>query len=949
MSGSKARRVLPSAVLLGASLLGMTAVSSTALAQPAGNPNEICGDGTTFTVQLPGTTLGIDDSDGLFRSIDVPAVARPDSVTLPNGCRIYAIFISGYGNNRHYDDIPFFKVAEFVAKHDGYVHTGWWNNFTKEYAAGPLHPENIVIQRTILGIPVGDPETIGPTPSTDGDLLAFAPLLAAVDRPKANPDDDFQFQSDAALVIQAIRANNPNAIIVVAGHSMGGNAVVRLGMNPNVPIDLLAPIDPVGNRDKPRGIPGQRNFNWTRWRVANGFRGYKQWDCVRTGGVLNTCRDFDSRIFYTSFQCAPVGPWLDVRPVITSRAPIACPYVRPYIDGGTRLGFGANIQNLYHRWQHEFIWPVDFPFDERLNFPQPRSSSILWPNYQEPVLQQLNPFLPNEPDKTCLAGTDPRDASWACNATDGHGEIIGHRGPKGESRPALQMQQWPGRDQPAERRAKMIELATADAFWPHRPQNPNLCLVCDDMIAIVQHLLAQQPQPPADEDESAPVSVASANPGPGPAGWNNEDVIVTVKAADEMDGSGVEEIEIALSGAQSGLTLTPGSVAEATVTAEGQTTITFFARDNAGNAESAQMLNVLIDKTPPTVAAATGVEPNVNGWFRTPVLVSFPAADEMGGSGLASTTADVAVPTEGVGQETGGTAEDNAGNTASAAVTLNIDLTPPGIALASRTPAANAAGWNRTDVSFTWNCTDALSGPVSPTDSMVLTAEGAAQMASGSCTDRADNVVGDTQTGVNIDKTNPAITITTPPDGAIYVLNAPVNSAFGCTDSLSGVDSCTGTVVNGAPVDASSVGDKAFTVSSDDVADNQSSVTHHYAVQYVFSGFGSPVGPMPMVNVMKAGRTVPVKYSLRDANGAFISNLASFESLMSWPAACDAGSPSGMIEDADSAGNTAIRYDAAANQFIFNWKTDASWAGTCRALTLTLNDRTEHLAMFRFQ
>jgi asparagine synthase (glutamine-hydrolysing) len=38
---------------------------------------------------------------------------------------------------------------------------------------------------------------------------------------------------------------------IVAGHSMGGNAVARLGADPGVSIDLLAPIDPVGNRTRP--------------------------------------------------------------------------------------------------------------------------------------------------------------------------------------------------------------------------------------------------------------------------------------------------------------------------------------------------------------------------------------------------------------------------------------------------------------------------------------------------------------------------------------------------------------------------------------------------------------------------------------------------------------------------------------------------------------------------
>jgi transcription elongation factor len=53
---------------------------------------------------------------------------------------------------------------------------------------------------------------------------------------------------------------------------------------------------------------------------------------------------------------------------------------------------------------------------------------------------------------------------------------------------------------------------------------------------------------------------------------------------------------------------------------------------------------------------------------------------------------------------------DLAGNVARTSVLVNIDRTPPGIVEKSRTPAANAAGWNNGDVTVTWSCSDALSG-----------------------------------------------------------------------------------------------------------------------------------------------------------------------------------------------------------------------------------------------
>ena len=103
-----------------------------------------------------------------------------------------------------------------------------------------------------------------------------------------------------------------------------------------------------------------------------------------------------------------------------------------------------------------------------------------------------------------------------------------------------------------------------------------------------------------------------------------------------------------------------------------------------------------------------------------------------------------------------------------------------------------------------------------------------------------------------------------------------------------------------------------------------------------------------MVNVVRAGRTVPVKYELRDALGAFITDVESFASLTSGAMVCDAAAPEVEVEATDAAGSTTIHYDAAANQFVYNWKTNAAWAGSCRALQLTLDDGTAHLAVFEF-
>jgi hypothetical protein len=36
------------------------------------------------------------------------------------------------------------------------------------------------------------------------------------------------------------------------------------------------------------------------------------------------------------------------------------------------------------------------------------------------------------------------------------------------------------------------------------------------------------------------------------------------------------------------------------------------------------------------------------------------------------------------------------------------------------------------------------------------------------------------------------------------------------------------------------------------------------------------------------------------------------------------------------------------DQYIYTWKTDKSWAKTCRQLTVRLRDGTDHIALFSF-
>jgi hypothetical protein len=112
---------------------------------------------------------------------------------------------------------------------------------------------------------------------------------------------------------------------------------------------------------------------------------------------------------------------------------------------------------------------------------------------------------------------------------------------------------------------------------------------------------------------------------------------------------------------------------------DGASSISGTCRDNAGNVSPAATYPVKYDATPPSLSPASERGPDANGWFNHPVTVSFPASDPA--SGVASCTQAVTYSgpyTEGTA--IAGSCTDNAGNTASAALTLKYDASAPRLA-----------------------------------------------------------------------------------------------------------------------------------------------------------------------------------------------------------------------------------------------------------------------------
>lgn len=260
-------------------------------------------------------------------------------------------------------------------------------------------------------------------------------------------------------------------------------------------------------------------------------------------------------------------------------------------------------------------------------------------------------------------------------------------------------------------------------------------------------------------DELPPVTVLAATPLANAAGWNNTDVTVELTATD--DRSGVKEIHWALMGAQTAQGVTPGDVAVIPFHAEGSTTITYFAVDNAGNVEAPHIATLNIDKTAPVIGfGAITPAANAAGWNNTGVAVPFVVTDALSGVAGSSPASPLVFANEGVGQSGIVSAIDVAGNVATAASpAVNIDWTAPVITFGAQSPAANAAGWNNTDVSIPYSVTDSLSGVAgsSPGSPVVFTGEGSGLTATVTAVDYAGNVASAVTPAVNIDRTPPVI------------------------------------------------------------------------------------------------------------------------------------------------------------------------------------------------
>jgi virginiamycin B lyase len=175
-----------------------------------------------------------------------------------------------------------------------------------------------------------------------------------------------------------------------------------------------------------------------------------------------------------------------------------------------------------------------------------------------------------------------------------------------------------------------------------------------------------------------------------------------------------------------------------------------------------------------------------------------------------------------------------------------------------------------------------------------------------------------------VDTTPPAITITTPPDGAVYLTGAQVPADYGCVDEPGGSDvaACDGPVANGSPIDTS-LGAHRFDVVASDQSGNTATASTGYVV------FSDLSGSLVSGGMERPGNWTTVALGMADSLATKdVSLVVAAGYPLTQQVSCS--DPSQTLGPAESA-NTMLQVKQGG--LTVRWRTDHSWVDTCRTLT----------------
>lgn len=371
----------------------------------------------------------------------------------------------------------------------------------------------------------------------------------------------------------------------------------------------------------------------------------------------------------------------------------------------------------------------------------------------------------------------------------------------------------------------------------------------------------------------------------------------------------------------------------------GTYTVTYTATDTKGNPSTATRTVNVVDTTAPVIslngASAMTVECHTS--FTDPGASASDSCDTSVPV-TASGNVDVNVPDT---YTITYNAADDSGN-AAAPVTRTVtvvDTTKPVITLNGNAVVTVECQTSYTDAGASAADSCDASVPVVTSGSVNVNVPSTYTITY-TATDDSGNTQTATRTVNVVDTTLPTITVLGA-NPATVIQGDPYTDAGATAD-----DSCAGglTVTTTGTVNTGVIGTYTLTYTATDPSGNTATATRTVNVIYRFTGFFSPIGNLPTLNSVNAGRTLPIKFSLNGDQGLGIM-AAGFPA--SQQVTCNSSAPISELEGTETSGGSTLTY--GSGQYHYNWKTEGSWAGTCRLLNVKLIDGTEHTALFKFK
>lgn len=206
--------------------------------------------------------------------------------------------------------------------------------------------------------------------------------------------------------------------------------------------------------------------------------------------------------------------------------------------------------------------------------------------------------------------------------------------------------------------------------------------------------------------------------------------------------------------------------------------------------------------------------------------------------------------------------------------------------------------------------------------------------------DAHDNLAADL-VEFTVDLTAPDIAISGVEDGDVVPVDGPPREpSCSATDALSGLAApCAGELV----VPDSGVGTHRYVASATDRAGNTAILEVTWQVVFPFDGsdrFGT-------TTTAKAGSSLPITFGLGGDRGLGVLAEGSPRSVR---VDCNSfGEPVAELTPTEQPGERSLTYAAGSAEYQYVWKSDKSWAGTCRMFVLELIDETTHSLAVRFR